>query len=216
MMNKLQPKEKQLILLILLFFIPCLFAFVKPTPAVVKKDKTLSEALAAIEGYRIVKNTTLDEATIKFLDLDDYLFTTYEKDGVQITLFIGFYYTADKVSAAHSPLVCFPGQGWSISEPERGRQVVGNHLIEYAQIDAALGNQKELVVYWYQSHDDTTTLVYRNKLNTFYNNIVNGDQQHAFMRISISQNNIDPEGAKKVVTDFVSLIYPQFLKFIEI
>jgi EpsI family protein len=106
--------------------------------------------------WSIVRN--LEENIYQFLDLDDYIFRTYEKDGVQITLYIGFYYTADKVSAAHSPLVCFPGQGWTITEPEYKQLKVGDHQINYAQIDATLGNQKELIVYWYQSHDDTVTV----------------------------------------------------------
>jgi hypothetical protein len=106
-------KERQLIVLILLFAIPCLFAFAKSEPPKVEKKIKLTEALAHIDGYKVVNSSNLEENIYQFLDLDDYLFRTYEKDGVKITLYIGFYYTVDKVSAAHSPLVCFPGQGWT-------------------------------------------------------------------------------------------------------
>ncbi|HBH49741.1 MAG TPA: EpsI family protein [Bacteroidales bacterium] len=207
-------KERQLIILIIILAIPTLFAFAKSDPPKVEKKIKLTEALADIDGYKVVRTSPLEDNIFTFLDLDDYIFRTYEKDGVQITLYIGFYYTADKVSAAHSPLVCFPGQGWTITEPEYGRQMVGDHQINYAQIDATLGNQKELIVYWYQSHDDTVTHVYRNKLNTFYNKIFNDDQQHAFVRISVPLNTISPEFEKNVVNDFMNEFYLDFVGFL--
>ena len=214
-MNPINSTNKKLVVLILLFLVPCLFAFTKSDPPKVVKKQRLTEALANIDGYRVVRNSPMEENITKFLDLDDYIFTTYEKDGVQITLYIGFYYTADKVSAAHSPLVCFPGQGWTITEPEYGHLKVGDHQINYAQIDATLGNQKELIVYWYQSHDDTATQVYRNKLTTLYNKIVKNDQQHAFVRISVPLNSPRSEQVKQVVANFMTGFYPELIQFIE-
>ncbi|WP_173179257.1 exosortase-associated EpsI family protein [Desulfosarcina ovata] len=101
----------------------------------------------------------------------------------QITLYIGFYYSVDKVSAAHSPLVSFHGQGWIISELEYKQLTVANHEINYAQIEVILGDHKELVRNWYQFYNDITPHVYRNKINILYNKMVNVNQQHTFIRI---------------------------------
>jgi len=207
--------NKKLVVLIILFLVPCLFAFAKSDPPRVVKKQRLTEALAHIDGYRVVRSSPMEENIIEFLDLDDYTLTTYEKDGVQITLYIGFYYTADKVSAAHSPLVCFPGQGWTITEPEYGRLKVGDHQIDYAQIDATLSNQKELIVYWYQSHDDTTQLVYRNKINTLINKLVNGDQQHAFVRVSVPLNKTKSNSEESAIKDFMTEFFLEFMGFIK-
>ncbi len=207
-------KEKQLILLIILLIIPCFFAFSKSEPVLVGTKEKLNNVLAHIEGYKVVGNTPLTEDVYNFLDLDDYTFTTYEKDGIRLTLYIGFYYTSEKISAAHSPLVCFPGQGWTITEPVSKTIKVANHSINYSQIEANLGENKELVTYWYQSDDNTAPQIYRNKLNNFYNKLFKNDPQHAFVRISVPLNSIGPERANRAIINFSKTFYPLFLDFI--
>lgn len=207
-------KKKRLVILISLFIIPCLFGFIESDQPVVKKDRSLAECFKNINAYRIVEMVPLEKNIYQFLKLDDYIFSVYQQGESRIYLYIGFYYTADKVSAAHSPLSCFPGQGWVITKPRYKSQLLNEHLIRFAQIEATLGSKKEYVVYWYQSNDDTTPYAYVNKINTFYNKIVNGDPQHSFVRISTPMTDISPEIAEMRIVDFLNEFYPIYLNFI--
>ncbi|OGR16838.1 MAG: EpsI family protein, partial [Desulfobacterales bacterium GWB2_56_26] len=113
--------------------------------------------LGPVPGYQITGTLALDPTTVSYLELDDYTQGGYKKDGSAINLYIGYYFTSDKVSAAHSPLVCFPGQGWTLTDPDTRQLQVGRHLINYAEMTATLEHHKELVLFWYQAHDKTET-----------------------------------------------------------
>jgi hypothetical protein len=50
-------KERQLIILIIILAIPTLFAFAKSDPPKVEKKIKLTEALADIDGYKVVNSS---------------------------------------------------------------------------------------------------------------------------------------------------------------
>jgi len=156
----------------------------------------------------------LDDHIVSFLDLDDYVQTSYEKDGRGVSLYIGYYYTLDKVSAAHSPLVCYPGQGWKINQPQEHRFIVNQHAIHYAEVTAGRGEYQELVMFWYQAHEKTAPEVYSNKLNALLNKITKKKQEHAFVRISIPLGTSSPQEAEVIGKNFIAAFYPVFLNYI--
>ena len=157
----------------------------------------------------------MDKKIYQFLDLDDYIFTNYIGNEGKVNLFIGYYYSANKISAAHSPLVCFPSQGWTINDLSRHHLNVGHHEIFHEEIIATLSEQKELVLYWYQSHLNTTPNVYMNKITTMYNKLMHREEQHAFVRVSIPFTDTNYAQAQKAGTNFIKAFYPKFIDFIE-
>ncbi len=207
-------RARQLIVLIILFFVTGLLVYLprKPVPAVQKPS--LKSRLAEINQYNLVRYIEIEDKIYKFLDLDDYIFADYLGPDGKVNLFIGFYYSADKVSAAHSPLACFPGQGWTISQPSRYQVKVGEFEIKYEEITATLNEQKELVMYWYQAGGETTPQIYRNKINTLYNKIKLDDEQHAFVRITVPLAGSSYDEAKKKGLAFMSSFFPTFLNFV--
>src|ERR1700741_2703845 len=60
----------------------------------------------------------LDEATLKVLRDSDYLLRDFRKaDGPVANLYVGYYATQRSGATYPSPLNCWPGSGWSVSEP---------------------------------------------------------------------------------------------------
>jgi EpsI family protein len=207
-------KEKQLISLIGLLLLTAILVYWSTNTVKVTKSVSLQAVLGPVKGYNVLQASPLDDHVISFLELDDYTQTRYEKDGRAIDLYIGYYFSLDKISAAHSPLVCFPGQGWAVSQPAEYRLTVNKNEIHYAEIIASMQERQELVMYWYQAHEKTVPEAYKNKLNALLNKLSGKKQEHAFIRISVPIGESGPEQARNIGKDFIAAFYPVFLTYV--
>jgi EpsI family protein len=207
-------KEIQVIILILLLAVAGFLVHRTSNSVPAAKSRDLKSVLGPVPGYRIAALSPLDEQVYRFLDLDDYTSINYEKDGAPVGLYIGYYFTPDKVSAAHSPLVCFPGQGWIIDQPVMRRLEVGGHVIHYAEMVARLEERTELILFWYQAGETTAPEVYKNKMNAMINKFTGKSQEHAFVRVSAPMTNATLEQARARGQSFIEAFYPIFLSYI--
>ena len=197
-----------------IFLITCIFIYTrKEIPE--QKKPPLREFFQAIDNYIILRHIELEDSHLTMLKLDDYLYTDYEGPLGKVNLYIGYYYTAGKAYAPHSPLTCYPSQGWQVTKkPSTHALKVGNHTIHYEEITTSLGEETELVIYWYQTQLLTNTQIYKNKIDMGYNKLVNNSEQHAFVRISVPFSNPFQRDAEKTATEFMTAFYPKFIDFI--
>ena len=82
------------------------------------------------------------------LALEDYILSDYSKpDGKVVNLYVAYYASQRTGESPHSPLVCIPGDGWSITKLERtsygAEQPLNRAIIER-------NGSKQLVYYWYE------------------------------------------------------------------
>jgi exosortase D (VPLPA-CTERM-specific) len=82
------------------------------------------------------------------LALEDYILSDYSKsDGKVVNLYVAYYASQRTGESPHSPLVCIPGDGWSITKLERtsygAEQPLNRAMIER-------NGSKQLVYYWYE------------------------------------------------------------------
>ena len=208
-------KAKQLIVVIVLMLLTCVMVYGIRSSAKHGKKVSISKYLENIEGYTTERDNMLSVEVYKALDLDDYMSTAYTGAGGRVSLYIGYYYSLAKVSAAHSPTVCFPGQGWTINRPSVKTLVVGDKTIHYAEMVASIFDSKSLILYWYQAHHLTTPYVYRNKINTLINKFSGKIEDHAFVRVSIPFTDATKDSAEKAGVAFIKAFYPQFIKFMD-
>lgn len=208
-------KDKQLIILIVLLFFTCLLVYGLPSSKKPGKKIALSRYLENIEGYTTERDSALSAEIYQALDLDDYISTAYTNATGRVSLYVGYYYSIDKISAAHSPTVCFPSQGWHIDQPVMKSLVVGDKTIHYAEIVASILESKSLVFYWYQAYHSTSPYIYRTKINTLLNKITGKKEEHAFVRVSIPFSQNTKESAEKTGADFIKAFYPKFIEFME-
>lgn len=206
-------KEKQLIILASLL-LTAILAYWSTNTVKVTKPVSLQTVLGPVKGYKVLQTSPLDDHVISFLELDDYTQTRYEKDGRALDLYIGYYFSLDKISAAHSPLVCFSGQGWAVSQPTEYRLTVNKNEIHYAEIIASREERQELVMYWYQAHEKTVPEAYKNKFNALLNKLTRKKQEHAFIRISVPIGESGPEQSRNIGKDFIAAFYPVFLTYV--
>jgi len=211
--NKIEVK---LIILSVVFLITSILVYWNTKPTKVKQKPALKPYFKRIDGYEMVRQIELSKAHVNMLKLDDYIFADYAGKSGSVNLYIGYYYASSKAYAAHSPMVCYPSQGWKINwKPEKKAMTVGGHEINYEEIITSSGEERELVLYWYQSRLLTNTAVYLNKIDMAYNKLTNNDEQHAFVRVAVPMGNSSYEEAKRRAEDFIRAFYPNFIRFIE-
>lgn len=207
-------KSRALIFMILCMATAAILLHARSSSYEVLPKPPLAQVMAVVPGWSIEGEIPLDEEIVKALDLDDYLYRTYTKDGAYLSLYIGLYRTAKKVGAAHSPLVCFPGQGWEISKPDGMQLETAGGTIYLADMTATKGRQKELLLYWFQARDKTSRGTFQQKLNNFMEGLHRGPTDNAFVRVSIPISETDIEKQRLAAFDFIRSFYPSFLSHI--
>ena len=180
------------------------------------KSRNLQTVFGPVPGYSLAYQSPLAEDIYRFLDLDDYTSVGYAQEGVAapVGLYIGYYFSLDKVSAAHSPLVCFPGQGWTLDQPKKRRLDIGGHVINLEEMVVRLENRQELILYWYQAGETTAPEVYRNQFNAVLNKMNSRGQEHAFVRVSVPFTGDTAGQARAAGEQFIAAFYPIFLAYI--
>jgi EpsI family protein len=202
----------KLSILISMFLATSIIVHLNSEPSSVLQKPALTPYLKHIPNYKFLNQVYLPEKSVKMLKLDDYIYINYDGPDGKINLYIGYYLTADKAYSAHSPLVCYPSQGWKIDrKAEQKHLTIDSNRIQYEEIIASSGNKRELVIYWYQTDRFTTSNVYINKIHIGYNKITKNNEQHAFVRVAVPLHTT-LENAKEAAIDFIRAFHSILLE----
>jgi EpsI family protein len=159
----------------------------------------------------------LDPAIVEELALDDHLHRIYQSGDDTLLLYIGYYHTSEKIGASHDPLVCFPGQGWHLTQKESNALTIEQDAelkVTYASMVAQSGNRRELIVYWFQALDTTSPNTFLQKVKLLKATLLHQGGDNAFVRISLPLKNGSARETKMLAADFIRAFYPQFLAYI--
>lgn len=147
----------------------------------------------------------LDSETLKVLRASDYLLRDYRSaDGRVANFYVGYYATQRDGATYHSPLNCLPGSGWIMSDPARvtitlpdGRAFTANrYLIQN-------GDQKDLLVYWYQGRGRAVASEYWGKFYTVLDSVRLRRSDGAMVRVTIPVDKSEA-AALKMATDLAA------------
>lgn len=209
-------KELKLAILAGLLLLTALIAYSFGTDSAPGPKPPLLASFTRLEGYQLTQQIDLAPEAYAMLRLDDYLFADYSGNNQVINLYVGLYYSAAQAYAAHSPLVCYPSQGWEIeNRPAKRSLEVGPYVVNYEEIVTSYNDQRELVTYWYQAHDRSSTQVYRNKIDMAYNKIRNKDESHAFIRVSVPFAASTRGQAQEATRHFIQAFLPRFIDYLD-
>ena len=211
------PNKKSIIILtVLLLLVFGIVHLPKNDTAIRQNRGRLADTLQTIEGWDKKGDMPLDLSIVMELKLDEYINTVYQKDDQEVTLYIGYYTHAEKVGAAHDPLVCFPGQGWVLSRKKDGTIEVDIAngpavTISYASMVGEAGDSMQLIVYWFQAYDKTSPSTFIQKIYLIWKRLLNQGTQNAFVRITTPLTT--PDNYQEVATkidNFIQSFYPRF------
>lgn len=180
---------------------------------------SLSSALTSFGDWQTIGDIPLDEGVRSELKLDDYLFRRFSDGRATLVLYVGYYYSKAKVGAAHDPLVCFPGQGWVLSDKKtitsQAQLPEGVGTPAFTAMKAERNEDKELLLYWFQADAQATASTLMQKLHLLRAKILGQGQHNAFVRVSINVRDANMTDGQEALNKFVSDFYPVFLGYVQ-
>ena len=205
----------KIIILIICFTFTSIFIYWQPSSKALKKQIPLSEAFTDIHEWHQSSSSPLSPQIVASLELDDYVNQSYSNGQDTVSLYIGYYITSNKVGAAHSPLVCFPGQGWILSDAKEKSIKVGKDSVHFLNMLVTKSQRKELILYWFQAYDRTSPGTFLQKLNILWAKFIHSREDNAFVRVSIPINKQSENEAYITGVKFIKDFYPAFLEYIK-
>src|SRR6476469_1734958 len=150
--------------------------------------KELKEFPQQVVACRQIGNDqVIDDQTMKVLRASDYVMRNYRTPGGEVANFyVGYYATQRDGSTFHSPLNCLPGTGWTMSDPARititspaGKSFLANRYV------IQNGDQKSLLVYWYQGRGRSVASEYWGKVYTVLDSVRLRRSDGALVRVIV-------------------------------
>ena len=161
--------------------------------------------------WQIYKDVPIEKDVLEILKADDTLNRIYARpDGKLAFLFIAFFKTQRSGQAPHSPKNCLPGSGWesleadpiTIDVPGRSEPILTNRYL------VARGNEKSVVLYWYQSHNRIIAGEFSAKFWLIADSIKYHRSDSALVKIVVPVLGADSDGATKTAVEFVKSVFP--------
>ena len=176
-----------------------------------------------LDDWRGTSEAPLDPQVLGILGVDDYVTRAYRtSDRADVDLYIGYYQSQRQGDTIHSPLNCLPGAGWAplskryltipVSSAAGAAQdiSVNRYVIQK-------GLDRQLVLYWYQSHGRIVANEYWNKLYLLEDAVRLNRTDAALVRViaPIAPDvNDAEERAEVAATRFVQTLFPHLSHYL--
>jgi len=131
----------------------------------------------------------LEQVYLDVLKVSDYLMAQFIRptDPAPVGLWIAYYDTQTQGVAVHSPRACLPGGGWqiaSIAEHEISGVGPDGGSLRVNRVEIALGEQRQLVYYWFAQRGRNLTSEYLVKWYIFQDGLMHNRTDGALVRLT--------------------------------
>jgi EpsI family protein len=176
----------------------------------------LAQLPMTVADWRGVRAPDFDKEILDVLGVDDYASRIYSRPGSPgIGLYIGYYRTQSQGDTMHSPLNCLPGAGWQPARQGRTtidvRDGLTTRTIEVNNFVIEKGLDRQVVLYWYQSHGRVVASEYWGKVYTVLDAMRYSRSDGALVRVvrPIAGTGAGAEqAAEKEAAAFVQALFP--------
>jgi EpsI family protein len=147
-----------------------------------------------------------------------------------VGLYVGYYHSQRQGDTMHSPLNCLPGAGWQPMKRERLTMEVpagaasratatatGTKPITVNRLVIQKGLDRQVVMYWYQSHGRVVASEYWGKIYTVADSIRLGRTDAAMIRLvsPVQGTELGAEAAaERAVTEFAREMFPLLERYL--
>jgi len=179
--------------------------------------RPLDQFPARLAGWSMVQQGVMEKEIQDVLRADDYVTRWYAKNPREgANLFVAFFKSQRAGQAPHSPKNCLPGSGWiwtvsdqiPIAIPDADRIIRVNRYV------VQKGDQKSLVLYWYQSRDRVVASEYTAKMYVVADALRYNRTDTALVRVEVPVVNGDNDAATAVGVDFVKAFFTTLRSFL--
>lgn len=184
----------------------------EPTPI----REPLSVLPLEIGGWQGRVEPDFTDEIAQQLGVDEYIVRSYASNEGLVGLYVGFYASQRQGDSIHSPLNCLPGAGWVPIEQARTVVPVPTtpggpmRMIEINRFVIQKGLDRQVVYYWYQSHDRVVASEYWAKLYTIVDAIRYNRTDAALVRVTVPIGSDDGARGRAVAAGvgFVQALFP--------
>jgi len=161
----------------------------------------------------------IDEESLKVLNADDYVSRTYIRPSTplrtspasaSVDLFIAYYGSQRQGGTMHSPLNCLPATGWQPLSAEDMSIEAGPSSVSARRVVIQKGLNRQLVIYWYQSHGRSVASEYSSKAHLVLDSIRQHRSDAAIVRVVAPAE----EAGEAAAVDFIRSLQPVLHRFI--
>lgn len=213
---------KRSLILSAFFILAAAYLASASAPEPILSRESLSAFPLRIGSWETRDATPLEPRVLEVLGVDDYANRVYATAGGAIGLYIGFYQSQREGSAIHSPMNCLPGAGWNPVDRRRVEIPVqtadgSTRKIEVNRITIEKGLQKQVVLYWYQSHARVVASEYWGKVYTVLDTIRMNRTDASLVRLVSPVQGSGPAAeaaAEESLVGFTQSLFPLLPRFL--
>jgi len=170
-----------------------------------------------IGDWNFVTDERISKNSLALLNVDDYIFRTYEnKTGQKLCLYIGYFKTQNEGKQIHSPRLCLTGSGWEITNHRDFQFFLDNerNLKRHINVDiVSKGNQKQLYIWWYHGRGRIFASEYLNKVYFLWDALTIRRTDCALVRVNMTiDRNINETLATSL--EFIRLFTPLLTEYV--
>ena len=186
-------------------------------PEYIPTSRPLAQVPRHFDSWIMTQESQVDEETQSVLKADDTLNRVYQNasTGANASLFVASFRTQRNGKAPHSPKNCMPGAGWTQMSSENypidagvGAPIVVNRYV------IVHGQERELVLYWYQSRDRVVADEFKAKYWVVADAIKLNRTDTALVRVIVPIVNNNEDAATQIGTDFIRSFFTTLKQYL--
>jgi EpsI family protein len=204
---------KHLVILSVCFIVAAGLSVRAMRPELVPLRESLDNFPTTIDRWAGRDAPKFTDDIMAILGVDEYVNRIYVAPSEAYTsLYIGYYQSQREGDTIHSPLNCLPGAGWIPMVTGRTAiQVQGRTApIEVNRFVIQKGLDRQVVLYWYQSHGRVIADEYWSKAYMIYDAMRFNRSDAAMIRVvsPVLPSDKGDAAAERRVTEFVQALFP--------
>ncbi len=177
-------------------------------PEAIPAGLPLAQLPAMLGSWQLIQEGVVDADTRAILKADDLLNRFYATGASGANLFVAAFRSQRNGKTPHSPKNCLPGGGWTpVTSDQIAIDVGRGAPIEVNRYVVAHGDERSLVLYWYQSRDRAIASEYTAKFWVVVDAIRLNRTDTALVRVVVPIVDKNEAAATQAATDFVRAFY---------
>ena len=188
-------------------------------PEYIPTSRPLDQVPHQFNSWTMVQESQVDPESAAILKADDTLNREYRNvsTGADANLFVASFRTQRNGKAPHSPKNCMPGAGWTQMSSESypidagvGAPIVVNRYV------IVHGQERELVLYWYQSRDRVVADEFKAKYWVVADAIRLNRTDTALVRVIVPIANNNEDAATQIGADFIRSFFTTLKQYLPV
>jgi EpsI family protein len=209
LLNFLKSTPAKFVTILLLLQTVSLYSSARPES--VPPSAPLSALPHSLGSWTFLREDPVDQETQEVLKADDTLFRFYvnpSRARYAASLFIAAFRSQRTGKSPHSPKNCLPGSGWSqLSSDLYPIQLDNGKSIAVNRYIVTHGEDRSLVMYWYQSRDRVVADEFKAKFWVMADSLRFNRTDTALVRVVVPILDRNEEDATNTAVDFVKSFF---------